>query len=77
MGWPKLFLFCSEQNARLFAFTRNAMGANLPHCYGPWKPANGLATPDVLMTAEEPSGFVWSALETQGFYLSRPDGNAW
>jgi hypothetical protein len=75
---PKLFIFCSEQNARLFAITRNAVGANLPSRYGPWNPADRLATQDAVMgAAEEPSDLVVSAVETRGFYLCRTDGNAW
>ncbi len=66
----ELFVFRSKQNARLFAFTRNMTGANLPDQYGPWQPS-------IIAAVGEPSDVVLSAIETRGFYLSRSDGNAW
>jgi hypothetical protein len=54
------------------------MGANLPPRYGPWNSADHLVTHDAVMgAAEAPSDLVLSAVERLGFYLSRPDGNAW
>ena len=74
----RVFIFSSDQNRRLFAFTRNTTGANLPVRYGPWQPSNQLTGQGKLTgAAGEPSDVVLASIETRGFYLSRSDGNAW
>jgi hypothetical protein len=78
MNRNELFIFSSEQNAHLFAFTRNTTGSNLPIRYGPWQPSKRLATQHAIIgAANEPSDVVMASIETRGFYLSRSDGNAW
>jgi hypothetical protein len=74
----RVFIFCSDQNPHLFAFTRNTAGSNLPLRYGPWNPADRLAMQGTIVgAAGEPSGVIMSSIEARGFYLSRSDGNAW
>jgi hypothetical protein len=84
----RTFIFCSEKNIRMFAFTRDRTGLNLPRRYGPWHPSSASAmtgAPRENRTegggsgkaGEMASGAALSAIETKGFYLSRPDGNAW
>ena len=74
----QVFIFCSEQNPRLFGFTRLGTGSNLPHGYGPWQPSSRGAMQGAVNGAEGSiSSTVLSAINDRGFYLSRSDGNAW
>jgi hypothetical protein len=73
-----VFIFCSDQNSRLFAFTRSTGGSNLPVRYGPWQLSHRSAMHGTIVgAAGEPSDVVLSSIEARGFYLSRSDGNAW
>jgi hypothetical protein len=71
-------IFCSAQNAQLFAFTRDATGLNLPREYGPWQHSNDPAMQGVVSGDEgRVSDAVLLSIDARGFYLSRSDGNAW
>jgi hypothetical protein len=72
----RTFMFCSKQNVRLFAFTRDATGSNLPGSHGPWLTSTCCAMQTKADEAEV-AGAVVSSIERRGFYLSRSDGNAW
>jgi hypothetical protein len=75
-GPGRSFIFCSKQNPRLLAFTLDPTGSNLPRSHGPWQPSNSVAAPGTPRSPDR-SLAVMTALESRGFYLSRPDGNAW
>ena len=65
----RVFAFRSAQNHRLFAFTADGTGANLPGMMGPWQTAG--ASPPVV------SELILDVIEARGFFLARPDGMAW
>ena len=73
-----VFIFRSDQNHHLFAFTRSEGGFNLPGRFGPWQPVAHSAMQGIIIgAAGEPSDVVLASIEARGFYLSRSDGNAW
>jgi hypothetical protein len=77
-GRARAFIFHPVQNTRLFAFTRDMTGSNLPHEYGPWRAYDSDATKGGVIGAEfSHSDAVMSAIGVRGFYLSRPDGLPW
>jgi hypothetical protein len=74
----QIWIFCSEQNPHLFAFTRDGTASNLPDRYGPWQPSSRDAMQGTVSGAErDDSDALLAAIEARGFYLSRSDGNAW
>jgi len=71
-----IFIFSSERNVRLFAFTRDGTGANLPYHLGPWRVSDGHSMQLTACDTVDPDP-VRLGIEGRGFYLSRPDGIAW
>lgn len=72
-----ILIFQSEQNHRLFAFTRIANGSNLPTTHGPWRSSTMSNLREIAEAGGPISIAIWSAIERSGFYLCRPDGVAW
>jgi hypothetical protein len=74
----RLFIFQSEQNANLYALTLDNVGSNLPAWAGPWTGSCSEAPREVLRGKTEIAAkAVRAAIDSRGFYLSRPDGVAW
>ena len=63
-----LFIFRSAQDPRVFAFSREAAGANLPSALGPWSPVGEQVPP----IGQDPPNIVFETVETEGFYITRP-----
>lgn len=63
-----LFVFQSAQDPRVFAFSRDAAGANLPSEYGPWR-SMGEQVPPI---GQNPPDIVVKTVDSEGFYITRP-----
>jgi hypothetical protein len=67
----RAYLFASELDPAVSAFSEDAEGANLPAAYAPWRALNGGAS----LLVGPSSVLILEAIKRQGFYLltDKPD----
>jgi hypothetical protein len=65
---PRLVIFRSESNARLFGYTFEADGSNLPSHLGPWQVFDGMLTPGIDIATI-------SVIKRAGFFLREQRSN--
>ena len=65
----RAYLFASQANEMISAFSQDRTGSNLPAAFAPWRTANASAS---VFVGNE-TDYVAQAIQKDGFYLLTPE----